>query len=232
MGQKVLVTGSAGDIGTAIVHRLHDEGYSVVGLDKDSPEDESRYAGFYQVDLRSDEEIYRASEDILRVHSPLWSLVYCAGVYPIKPFDDYDLGTWDEVNAVNIRGAFQVLKFLRGAITPGGRVVLIASGAAHVGSRDIGYSASKAAMLGLVRGLTKVLAPHGILINAICPGVISSRMSKRMSPEHIGEYTKAIPLGRVGAPAEVAVGVSFLLDAENTYMTGATIDINGGLYSR
>ena len=162
MGPKVLVTGSAGDIGTAIVRRLHGEGYAVIGLDKDAPEDEGRYAGFYKVDLRSEGELRGASEERLRVHTPIWSLVYCAGVYPFRRFEDYDLGTWDEVNAVNIRGAFQVIHLLRGAITRGGRVFLIASGAAHVGSRDVGYSASKAVVLGLVRGLYKVLAPRRV----------------------------------------------------------------------
>ena len=136
------------------------------------------------------------------------------------------------MHAVNLRSVFQMTQLLLPSIVKGGRVVIVASGAAHIGSRDVGYSTSKAGVVGLVRNLSKVLAPYNILVNAICPGVIKSKMSPKMSPEHINKYVNRIPLKRLGTPEEVSVCVPFLLSKENSYMTGASIDINGGLYSR
>ena len=103
-------------------------------------------------------------------------------------------------------------------IVSGGRIVVVASGAAHVGSRDVAYSSSKAGVIGLTRNLGKTLASKGILVNAVCPGVIRTQMSARMSPKDIEEYIDKIPLNRLGAPQEVSICIAFLLDEENSYI--------------
>ena len=154
------------------------------------------------------------------------------GIYPIVPLKEYSLDLWDEVQSVNVRSVFQIVQLLSPAFAKGGRIVLIGSGAGHIGSRDIGYSASKAALLGMVRTLARSLAPAGILVNAVCPGLVATPMSARMKTEDVQDYMTRIPLGRKGTPGEVAVCVSFLLEEENSYMTGASLDVNGGLYTR
>jgi 3-oxoacyl-[acyl-carrier protein] reductase len=189
------------------------------------------FKDFITVDLKDSREINFVCERISQMYLPLWGFVYCAGIYPIKSLNDYTLELWDEVQAINLRAIFYMIKLLCPGIEKGGRIVIIASGAAHLGSRDVGYSSSKAGVIGLVRSLAKLLAPD-ILVNAVCPGVIKTQMSSRMPPEHLREYLKIIPLGRFGTPEEVSACISFLLDEGNTYMTGATIDINGGLYAR
>lgn len=152
--------------------------------------------------------------------------------YPIVSFSEYTLDLWKEVHAVNVTGAFIVTSELRDLICKGGRVVTVVSGAAHLGSRDLGYSASKAALLGLTKSLAMNLADQEILVNAVCPGPIDTPMSLRMPPKRVDEYKHRILLKRFGIPEEVASAVAFLLSPESSFTTGATIDVNGGLYLR
>jgi NAD(P)-dependent dehydrogenase (short-subunit alcohol dehydrogenase family) len=133
---------------------------------------------------------------------------------------------------VNVGAAFRLVRVLSDLIVPGGRIAMIASGAAHIGSRDIGYAVSKAGLLGLVRSLALALAEREILVNAVTPGVIQSPMSAQMSNERRHQHISSTLLRRVGRPPEVAAAVAFLLDPRNSYMTGASIDVNGGLYFR
>lgn len=232
MKRPILLTGAAGDIGTAILGRVNSMGHGVIGLDKINPRNQDKYLQFFKTDLTDGQQLSTTCREIMREHSPLWAFVHCAGLYPIVKVSDYTAELWEEVQAVNVRSAFQIVQELQEGIIHGGRIVLVSSGAAHLGSRDAGYSVSKAGLIGLARALAKSLAPEGILVNAVCPGLISTQMSAQMAPDHFEEYTNSIPLRRPGLPEEVSVCVSFLLAEENSYMTGATLDVNGGLYMR
>jgi 3-oxoacyl-[acyl-carrier protein] reductase len=203
----------------------------VIGLDQVRPSPGVSDV-FLPVDLRDSSEVEKACSEIVGAYRPIWGFVSSAGIYPIVPLKEYSLDLWDEVQSVNVRSVFQIVQLLSPAFAKGGRIVLIGSGAGHIGSRDIGYSASKAALLGMVRTLARSLAPAGILVNAVCPGLVATPMSARMKTEDVQDYMTRIPLGRKGTPGEVAVCVSFLLEEENSYMTGASLDVNGGLYTR
>ena len=230
--KQVLVTGAAGGIGTSIVNRLAREGYEVIGTDLQKPIDRTGMRAFLETDLGSDTEVARLCGVVGKSHSPLWAIVCSAGVYPIKQFARYGADMWDQVINVNLRSVFLLAEALWPKITRGGRIVVISSGAAHIGSRDAGYSASKAGVLGLVRSLAANLGPKGVLVNAVCPGIIATPMSERMKREEKTKYLARTSLGRAGTPKEVAVCVSFLLSEENSYVTGASLDVNGGLYMR
>jgi NAD(P)-dependent dehydrogenase (short-subunit alcohol dehydrogenase family) len=230
MKLSVLLTGAAGDIGTAISRRLVSLGYGVIGLDKTAPTGTDTYLDFFVTNLTHSDQLSDTCNHIRQKHCPLWGLIHCAGVYPIVPLSAYTADLWDEVQSVNLRSAFQIVRDLQSDLSNGGRIVFVSSGAAHLGSGDIGYSTSKAGLVGLARGLAKSLASKGILVNSVCPGLITSQMSARMSPEQASKTEQAVPLARPGSPEEVSICVSFLLDPENSYMTGATIDVNGGLY--
>lgn len=228
---KVLIVGCSGGIGSEISAQLHTIGYELIGIDREKPRQADIFSRFYKTDLRATGEVLAACRKA-KSAGELWAIVYVAGIYPIVAAEDYGIALWDEVHSVNVRSAFIIFKELAPRIRKGGRIVTIVSGAAHVGSRDLAYSASKAGLLGLTKSLALNLAKKGILVNAVCPGVIETKMSARMNPKDVEAYKKKILLGRKGSPAEVAVAVEYLLNPKNTYMTGATIDVNGGLYLR
>ncbi|MCI0559700.1 MAG: SDR family oxidoreductase [Nitrososphaera sp.] len=229
---SVLVVGAAGGIGFAAATLLARKGYEILGLDKVPSPDDRVFRHCFHVDLLKWKEIDAVYRSLRDEYPKLWGLVHCAGVYPIVPFSEYTMDVWEEVQNVNLRSVFQMAQQLSPHIHKGGRIVIVASGAAHLGSRDVGYSSSKAGVLGLVRSLSKTLAPLGILVNAVSPGVIKTQMSEKMNPSHRYEYLQRIPLAREGTPEEVAICIAFLLVQENSYMTGATLDVNGGLYAR
>jgi len=224
--KRVVVVGYAGGLGTAITKRLG-ACYSLGGVDVSEKAVEPSFSVFH-ADLRSDEDIRNAC--LWATHDgPLWAIVFTAGVYPIMPFDQYTRDAWDETFAVNVRSAFYVCHTLAPQIESGGRIVLVASAAAHSGSRDLAYSSSKTALLGLTRSLALNLASKQILVNAVCPGPVVTEMSDRMTAEHKQFWLDRVPLRRFGDPDEVAVAVEFLLDSRNSFMTGTCLNIDGGL---
>lgn len=230
MHQSVLVTGSAGAIGRAVIARLAAAGYGTIGVDV-QPAGAGAPDRFVQADAASREGL-EAVGAILSENEKLWGVVACAGLYPIRALDEYSDELWDEVLDVNAGSVFRLARELRKRITAGGRIVVVASGAAHAGSRDVGYSASKAAALGVVRGLAAELAKNGILVNAVTPGIVESPMSGRMASTRRDAHVQSTLLKRMARPDEIAVAVAFLLDPDNSYITGASIDVNGGLYMR
>lgn len=228
---RTLVIGCSGGIGAAIARRLRQKGHSLIGLDRKGPSADL-VPIFYEVDLNQTDHLLRVCSEVRKAVPSLWSIVYCAGTYPIVDYEHYTLELWDEVHNINVRAAFLICMNLGSLLEEGGRIVTIISGAAHLGSRDIAYSSSKAALLGLTKSLALNLAPRRIYVNAICPGPVETPMSQRMPGARVQEYVNRIPLRRFGRPDEVAIAVEFLLSPENTYMTGATLDVNGGLYLR
>ncbi len=225
----IIVVGCSGGIGAAVCRRLAAAGTEVVGIDITKPSKPTCLSAFYRADLRLSQSVSAIAGTVCKRSTRYWGLVYCAGVYPIRALADYTTELWDSVHAVNVRAAFQLVEKLAPRIVNGGRVILVSSGAAYLGSRDVGYSASKTGMLGLTRGLAKNLAARKILVNAICPGPIETKMSARMSRPHRQRYLAQIPLHRFGQPDEVAVAVEFLLDPKNSFMTGTALDVSGGL---
>ena len=193
------------------------------------PRRANRLAAFHKIDLIETDSIETAAGQIRSSAGAIWGLVYCAGVYPICRLDDYTLPMWREVQTVNLQAAFYVTRLLEPSIRKGGRVIFVSSAASFLGSADVGYSVSKTGLIGLVRSLAKNFSKRGILVNAVCPGPIRSPMSARMPKNSVRSYLRRIPLGRFGKPEEVAVAVEFLLQPANSYMTGTSLDVSGGL---
>jgi 3-oxoacyl-[acyl-carrier protein] reductase len=115
-----------------------------------------------------------------------------------------------------------------------GRIVNIASISAQTGgvSASVAYSAAKGGLLALTRTLARDLAPYGVTVNAVAPGQIDTGMSAVMAPADLRAVVGLIPLGRLGRPAEIAWAVRFLASEEAGYITGATLDVNGGILKR
>jgi acetoacetyl-CoA reductase len=216
--RRALVTGAARGIGAAIAQRLRDDGFEVVTLDV-APGCDLR------VDLAEgplDDPVFG---DIDAVVSN------AAITTTIAPAHRMTEEQWRRDIDVNLTGAFRVVQ----ACLPGmrergyGRIVAISSGAATGGlPGQVAYSASKAGLLGMVLTLATEGTGHGITANAVLPGMIATELALAM-PAHVRERVlAALPMGRMGEPAEVAHAVSFLCSEQAAYVTGQAIGVDGG----
>jgi NAD(P)-dependent dehydrogenase (short-subunit alcohol dehydrogenase family) len=163
-------------------------------------------------------------------------LVNAAGVYRIRPLLELATGEWDEMLAINLRGPFLAGRAVAARLIDAGlpgAIVNIASTAALVADAaepTAHYNASKAGVLALTRQMAVEWAPHGIRVNAVCPGVIDTPMLRLMDDPVAGRaYLDAgVPLRRLGSADEVAAVIVFLASADASYLTGAAVPVDGG----
>lgn len=242
LAERVLVTGGASGIGLATALRLAEAGAGVVLLDKD----EARLAAaaaavsakggradIVPVDLTDAVALAAAVE----AAGDADGLVNCAGIYPVTSSLDMAVEEWDRVLSLNLRAPFLISRAFakqRIARQQGGAIVNISSTASVLARPGIAhYGASKAALNQLTRVLAVELAPHGIRVNAVLPGVIETETvtASLTTPESVAEMEakKArIPMGRLGTPEEIADLVVFLLSDESAYSTGGLFTADGG----
>jgi 3-oxoacyl-[acyl-carrier protein] reductase len=161
-------------------------------------------------------------------------LVNNAGIFPRAPFLELTEAIWDSVHGVNLKGAAfcaQGAARLMIAAGGGGAIVNIASQAVRGAVRGAHYSASKAGLLGLTRSLALELAPYGIRVNAVAPGLTDTAQPRYGSTEdELREMGAAVPLGRMGQAEEIAQAIVFLASGQSSFTTGAILHVNGGSY--
>lgn len=241
MAKTVLVSGANGDIGYAISQRVLNDGYNLIALVHQEHllnKIEKLKKGKLQIekiniDFRSSSEVEKKFAYLSRKYSKIDGLVNNAGIYKMIPFEKYDLVSWEEVIRINLTAPFLCVKYILPLMKKnGGKIINISSTGAHLGSRDVAYSASKAGLIGLTKSAARNLAKYKITVNAIAPGTIDTQMSRKMKPEDIDKNIEASLLKRLGKPSDVAGAVSYLLSKDADYITGFTIDVNGGLYLR
>jgi NAD(P)-dependent dehydrogenase (short-subunit alcohol dehydrogenase family) len=240
-----LVTGAGQGIGAAILARLHAEGATVFGLDRNAeplaPLCQSLGTGAHPlvVDLADHEALAQAVEQLGR-DQRIDILVNNAGMFLYAPFEHTSLEQWRRLMAVNHEGHIFLTQLVIGRMKAAGfgRIVNIASTEAlAVEAQVSAYAASKGAVLAFTRSLAVELAPHGILVNAVAPGCIHTPMSivngvdETTTADFQEWYVKRrkIPLARPGEPHEVANAVLFLCSEECSYITGHTLVVDGGL---
>ncbi len=159
-------------------------------------------------------------------------LVNNAGITRDRTFVRMDEEAWAAVLSVNLNGVFYCTKaFLDGMLERRyGRIVHISSIVGQTGNYgQANYAAAKAALLGLTKTLAKELATKGITVNAVAPGFIETEMVAAVPEEIRGKIVKQIPMGRLGTAREVAKGVVFLMSDDASYITGQTLNVNGGM---
>jgi NAD(P)-dependent dehydrogenase (short-subunit alcohol dehydrogenase family) len=243
-GRVGIVTGAGGGIGRGIARRLAREGMAVAVFDRDGAAAETAAAEIGGVHLTADvtspEEVRRAVDAVLARFQRIDVLVNNAGIAWMGPALEMPLEALQAMLRVNVEGVFIVSR----AVLPhmiarrSGSVVNLASWAGKTGNANFsGYSASKFAVIGLTQALAREMAPHGIRVNAICPGIVvdtAMRTAIEAQQRHYGlpetaEREKSIPIGRVSVPDDVARIAAFLASDESSYMTGESINLSGGL---
>jgi 2-dehydro-3-deoxy-L-rhamnonate dehydrogenase (NAD+) len=229
-GRTALVTGGAGDIGAATARRLQADGARVATLDLRAAELDGVLG--LTGDVSRSEDVDGAVTRVESELGPLDILVCAAGVSGESlPTVDVPDEEWRRVFAINSDGVFFANRAAARVMVPRGygRIVNIASIAGKDGNpMAAAYSASKAAVIGMTKSIGKDLAESGVLVNAIAPAVIKTRMLGDMSEEHVGYMVERIPMKRMGEPDEVAALIAFLASEECSFSTGATFDLSGG----
>jgi len=240
-----IVTGAGGRIGRAIAEMLVAGGYRTIVNDLDPARCESvggRLAGAGGVVLAipGDVSVRDEAEQLVEMAVGAWGrldlLVNCAGIFPNTPVIEMDDAEWERVWGVNLRGPFYLSRaaareMIR--LENGGNIVNVSSTAgesARVGAAH--YCGSKAALNMLTKVLAIELAPHGIRVNAVAPGLVLDDVVTSPPPDDTPPYVAAllrgVPLGRTGAGDDIANVVRFLISPESNWITGEIIHVNGG----
>jgi 3-oxoacyl-[acyl-carrier protein] reductase len=227
-----IISGAASGIGQAFAHRLAQDGAHIVIADilpaadtvrlvKETGRDVLAWEG----NVSSESSVTALLTEVTARFGRCDILVNCAGIFPLKPFVEMTFADWRQVQAINLDSVF----LMSAAFVPGmrarkwGRIVNISSGAARgAGAIGVHYNASKAGMEGLTRGYAARLVKEGITVNAVAPSLIATDMMGGRT-----DLARNIPLGRMGEAEEVAQAVAMVLG--NSYMTGQTIVLNGGM---
>jgi 3-oxoacyl-[acyl-carrier protein] reductase len=237
----VMVTGGAHGIGLAIARAFADAGARVIVLDRQGDAAkraadeiaEATGSGTLAVtaDVRDASAVSDAVSQALGDFGQIDVLVNNAGIYPNTPILDMDEGDWDAVFDVNVKGMFLVSRAVARAMVDrgnAGRIVNISSGAAESGRIGAAhYCASKAAVNMFTKVLALELAPHGIVVNAVGPGLIEVP-GWSLDQDYIDTIVSTNPMRRIGQPADVARAVLYLASPSATYITGTILYVDGG----
>jgi len=242
-GRIALVTGAAQGMGAAHAARLAADGATVVVNDREPSaaldEVAARTGGLAMAaDMHDPAAVTALVEAVEERLGRLDVLVANHAYMSMAPFGDHDPDDWWRIVDTNLSGTFHLIR----AAVPGmrargeGRVIVISSGWGVTGWPEAtAYAASKAGLIALVKTLGRELAPDGIIVNGIAPGVIDTPQLQvdaaaagRPLEDVKAEYARAIPLGRIGAPDEISAAVSLLADFRLAAMVGQIVQVNGG----
>ena len=250
-GKNVLVTGGTSGIGQAIAVRFAEYGANVAinylrRPDEAADTEEKVHACVASVrqmgvrdvlvqgDVSKEEDVVRMFEDAVDQLGGLDVLVNNAGVYPRVSFLEMRETDWDLVLDVNLKGGFFCAQAAARAMIAGGRrgaIIHMASQAIRGAVRGVHYSASKGGVVAMTRAMALELAEHGIRVNAIAPGLTDTAQPRYgHGEEELAAMARAVPLGRMAQPDDIASVAVFLASDEARYVTGQTMHVNGGSY--
>jgi len=231
-----LITGGSRGIGAQTVRAFAASGYRTAFFYRSSESEAKKLAeetGACAIccDVADSASVNGACREAERLLSHIDILVNNAGIAQQKLFTDITDEDWQRMLNVNLSGAFYVSR----AVLPGmisrryGRIINVGSIWGQVGaSCEVHYSAAKAGLIGLTKGLAKEVAPSGVTVNCVCPGVIETDMLSSFSREDLECLAAETPVGRLGTPEDVASMILWLCDEKAGFVTGQVIGVNGG----
>ncbi len=253
MQPVAVVTGAGQGIGRAIARRLAADSFAVALVDLDAAglaetareiERDGAWALPVHTDLTEVANIARAVDQVVETWDRVDALVNNAGREITKPFAEISEADWDAMLGVNLKTVFFATQLVSRVMIDRrarGRIVNIASIAGRSGRSDQApYAAAKAGVISVTRSAARAFAAHRITVNAICPGVVDTAMTRRIhehrahelgvSPEEsLRRMVSRIPLGRMASPDDVAAGVAFFCSPQASYITGQALNVCGGI---
>jgi NAD(P)-dependent dehydrogenase (short-subunit alcohol dehydrogenase family) len=243
-GEVAVITGAARGIGRAIAEKLCKEGAkaAIVDIDEEKGlqcvqaiQSAGGEASFFKCDVMSVDEISNCVKSIAARFGHIEILINNAGILHTTPIEDVTEEEWDRIMAINLKSVFfmsqQVIPYMKEAGR--GSILNISSLAGRMGgyANGLGYTASKAGIIGLTYGFANRLAKYNICVNAIAPGTTKTDILNGIPKEKLDELQASIPLGRFGMPEDVANAAVFLTSAQAGFITGAVLDVNGGMFA-
>ena len=247
-GKTAFVTGGSRGIGTAICRDLAEEGVNV-GINYNTSAGEAEalavelreqfgiQAVAIQGNLAEEQDILRMLETCEKELGAIDILVNNAAYCPKGPIESYTKEEWEFTFSVNVTGCFLTCREMIKRWTERevrGKIVNLASQAAFLGSTSghLPYDSSKGAVVSMTRAIAREVAPKGINVNAVAPGMVKTEMVKKLLDAKLDFYLSRIPLNRIAEPEEIASIVTFLASDASSCMTGTTLDATGGLMMR
>ncbi len=241
--KTALVTGVSGEIGRAIALDLIKQGYRVAChynsndkairafIEELRKQRLDSMAYFVRADFTDNLQVESVYERAKNKFGDIDTLINCAGIDVYKQIQDTTSEDFDKLFNINVKSAYTLSRLAVANMVSNrrGNIVFISSIWGVSGaSMETLYSASKSALIGLGKALAKEVAPSGVRVNVVCPGVIDTKMNGIFSPEEMQEIKNSIPLGRLGKAEEIASLVSFLVSEKANYITGQAITVDGG----
>jgi 3-oxoacyl-[acyl-carrier protein] reductase len=238
-----IVTGGARGLGAAIAKTFYDAGAKVALWDLEPSETvirkldpDSNLMLSCQVDVTLEKQVQEAVGQVMARHSRIDVLVNSAGILMHQPIEELTVEGFERVIKVNLTGTFITCKAVVPVMKKQGRgkIINIASLGGRTGRPGVGvnYAASKAGVIGLTQTLAKELGPAGIYVNAIAPGPIMTEMTLNAPPEAFARWRAGRAVDRDGKPEDVAHAAFYLASGLSDWVTGTTLDVNGGIYIR
>jgi len=247
-GKTAIVTGGTRGLGKAISLALAKEGVNIVvnynSRSKTADETVSEIKDKYKVgamslkaDISSEEGVKNLFSEALSKFGGVDILVNNAGTCPIRLIKDTPLEEWENTIRINLTGVFLTCRQMVNSLIKrgtGGKIINIASQAAYNGSArgKTPYSSSKGGVVSFTTSLAKEVAQYDIRVNGVAPGMMYTEMTKSVLDAERDKYNKQIPIGRIAEVEEVANVVTFLAGDASSYITGATVDVSGGVTGR
>ena len=220
-----VVTGASGEIGRQIAVDFAKSGYKVYGTYCSSPFEQEGVTPI-KCDVKNEQDV----KALFDITGGADVLVNCAGVCKTGVFQDFSEEDYRKITDTNLKGAFLTSKYaVSSMIQKGfGRIINISSIWGVVGaSCEVLYSASKSGLIGFTKALAKELAPSGITVNSVSPGVIKTKMLDQYSEEELEELRDQTPIGRLGTPKDVSNAVLFFAKEESDFISGQNLVVDG-----